>query len=72
VFERLRGSGIGVNLHYIPIYRQPYFQRMGHGPDGFDEAERYYAEAISIPMFPGLTAEQQDTVVEALRKALAQ
>lgn len=70
-FERLRAAGVGVNLHYIPIYRQPYYQRLGFDRGMFPEAERYYAEAITLPMFPGLTDAQQDTVVDALRKALA-
>ncbi|MBE0511348.1 MAG: UDP-4-amino-4,6-dideoxy-N-acetyl-beta-L-altrosamine transaminase, partial [Gammaproteobacteria bacterium] len=49
VFEALREQGIGVNLHYIPVHTQPYYQRMGFRPDDFPEAERYYAEAISLP-----------------------
>ena len=71
VFERLRAAGVGVNLHYIPIYRQPYYQAMGFDRGTFPEAERYYAEAITLPMFPGLTDAQQDTVVAALREAVA-
>lgn len=66
VFERMRAEGIGVNLHYIPVYRQPYYERMGFKPDSFPEAERYYAEAITLPIFPGLAAEQQDEVVRRL------
>lgn len=66
VFERLRVNGIGVNLHYIPVYRHPYYERMGFTPSDFPEAERYYAEAISIPMYPGLTEEQQLQVVRRL------
>jgi dTDP-4-amino-4,6-dideoxygalactose transaminase len=71
VFERLREQEIGVNLHYIPLYRQPYHQRQGPRRDDFPEAERYYAEAISLPMFPTLTEDQQDRVIDALRAALA-
>jgi dTDP-4-amino-4,6-dideoxygalactose transaminase len=66
VFEALRAAGIGVNLHYIPIYRQPYFERMGYERDDFPEAESYYSEAISLPIYPDLTKEQQDQVVAAL------
>lgn len=66
VFERLRIAGIGVNLHYIPVYRHPYYARLGFNPSNFPEAERYYAEAISLPMFPGLTGEQQSEVVQRL------
>ena len=69
VFDALRAAGIGVNLHYIPVYRQPYYARMGFRAEDFPEAERYYAEAISLPMYPALTEQQQDSVVAALRKA---
>lgn len=63
VFERLRVSGIGVNLHYIPVYRHPYYERQGYKPSDYPEAESYYAEAISLPMYPGLTEEQQQEIV---------
>src|SRR5690606_32293077 len=70
VFEALRELGIGVNLHYIPVHTQPYYQRMGFKADDFPEAQRYYAEAISLPMFQTMTETQQDEVVAAVRKAL--
>jgi UDP-4-amino-4,6-dideoxy-N-acetyl-beta-L-altrosamine transaminase len=69
VFEALRAGGIGVNLHYIPVYLQPYYQRLGFRPGHCPEAERYYAEAISIPMFPDLSPAQQTAVVAALADA---
>jgi UDP-4-amino-4,6-dideoxy-N-acetyl-beta-L-altrosamine transaminase len=71
VFEGLREAGIGVNLHYIPVHLQPYYRDLGFAPGAFPEAERYYREAISLPMFPGLTDEQQDEVVAQLRAQLA-
>ena len=70
VFTALRDQGIGVNLHYIPVHTQPYYQRMGFKVGDFPEAECYYAEAISLPMFQTMTEEQQDEVVMALKKAL--
>lgn len=70
VFEELRGQGIGVNLHYIPVPAQPYYQRMGFQAGGFPEAERYYLEAISLPLFPAMTEEEQDRVVTSLSQAL--
>ena len=70
VFESLREQGIGVNLHYIPVHTQPFYGAMGFAPDDFPESMRYYNEAISIPMFHGLTFEQQDAVVAALKAAL--
>lgn len=71
VFEGLRELGIGVNLHYIPVHTQPYYQRMGFNLDDFPESERYYAEAISLPMFQTMTEEQQDEVVGALGTILS-
>ena len=71
VFEALRSAGIGVNLHYIPVYLQPYYQRLGFKTGYCPEAERYYAEIISLPMFPALTVEEQDQVVNALREAVS-
>ena len=70
VFESLRKSGIGVNLHYIPVHLQPYYQAMGFKPGDFPEAECYYSEAISIPMFHGMTDEQQKEVVMVLKSVL--
>jgi UDP-4-amino-4,6-dideoxy-N-acetyl-beta-L-altrosamine transaminase len=70
VFERLRAAGIGVNLHYIPVYRQPYFEQFGFGSGYCPQAEQYYAEAISLPMYPGLTEADQNYVVDTLRWAL--
>ncbi|AKV95072.1 spore coat protein [Marinobacter sp. CP1] len=71
VFESLREQGIGINLHYIPVHTQPFYEAMGFAPDDFPESMRYYNEAISIPMYHGLTFEQQDAVVEALKQALS-
>jgi len=69
VFEALRTAGIGVNLHYIPVYRQPFYLGLGFKAGLCPEAEQYYAEAISLPMYPALTDVQQDQVVSALREA---
>lgn len=72
VFENLRSQGIGVNVHYIPVHTQPYYRNLGFEPGDFPQAESYYAEAISLPMFHGMTEAQQDAVVEALYKAVHQ
>lgn len=69
VFDALREQGIGVNLHYIPVHTQPHYQRMGFKAGDFPEAQRYYTEAISLPMYYGLSETMQDTVVQALREA---
>jgi UDP-4-amino-4,6-dideoxy-N-acetyl-beta-L-altrosamine transaminase len=67
IFIRLRTAGIGVNLHYIPVYRQPYFAKMGFDPQDWPEAEKYYSEAITLPLYPGLTSDQQHEVVSNLK-----
>ena len=70
VFNALQAKGILVNLHYIPVHTQPYYQAMGFKEGDFPEAECYYREAISLPMYPMLTDAQQDEVVTALKEAL--
>ncbi|MBM3106684.1 UDP-4-amino-4,6-dideoxy-N-acetyl-beta-L-altrosamine transaminase [Pseudomonas sp. V1] len=70
VFEFLREQGIGVNLHYIPVHTQPYYQRLGFEVGDFPQAESYYREAISLPMFQTMTMEQQDRVIDAVKRAL--
>ncbi len=70
VFEALRAKHIMVNLHYIPVHTQPYYQNMGFKPGDFPEAEQYYREAISIPMHVNLTDAEQAFVVNALHEAM--
>lgn len=70
IFESMRNQGIGVNLHYIPVHTQPYYQKIGFKQGDFPESEQYYAEAMSLPMYAGLTDREQDQVVEALKKSL--
>ena len=70
VFEALRDAEIGVNLHYIPVHTQPYYQKLGFQWGNFPEAERYYQEAISLPLYYGLTEFAQNRVVNALQGVL--
>ena len=70
VFQALRDAHIGVNVHYIPIHLQPYYAAMGFAPGQFPAAERYYARALSLPLFPAMTEAQQQRVVDTLRAAL--
>ncbi|MYL23695.1 UDP-4-amino-4,6-dideoxy-N-acetyl-beta-L-altrosamine transaminase [Halomonas alkaliantarctica] len=70
VFEALRERGIGVNLHYIPVHTQPYYQAMGFKPEDFPEAIQYYREAISLPMYPTMSESQQDEVIYVLNGVL--
>lgn len=71
VFDRLRAANIGVNVHYIPVHTQPWYRRMGFTAGMFPEAERYYAEAISLPLFAAMTEEQQERVATILKECLA-
>jgi len=71
VYDALRAAGIQVNLHYIPVYRQPYYEAMGFEAGYCPEAERYHRETISLPMYPGLSAADQGRVIAAVRAALA-
>lgn len=70
VFSALRAGGIGVNLHYIPLHTQPYFVETQQLTGSWPEADRYYEQAISLPMFHHMTDAQQDRVVEVLGAAL--
>lgn len=70
VFDRLRSDGVGVNVHYIPIHRQPYYRGLGFRQGQFPVAEDLYSRSISLPMFPALTDEQQDHVIALVSGAL--
>jgi UDP-4-amino-4,6-dideoxy-N-acetyl-beta-L-altrosamine transaminase len=70
VFEDMRAAGIGVNVHYIPIHMQPYYQDLGFKYQNFPNAEKFYAGAISLPIFPDLTGDEQGYVVDCVSKAI--
>lgn len=70
LFERLRKAGIGVNVHYIPVHTQPYYRRLGFQQGQYPQAELYYANALSLPMYFGLQPIQQQEVITALESAL--
>jgi len=70
VFDQLRESGIGVNLHYIPVHTQPYYKNLGFKRGQFPVAESYYSDAISIPLFHVMTNEQQYEVIDVLSAIL--
>lgn len=71
LFKALRDRGIGVNLHYMPVHLQPYYRDLGFGPGLCPEAERHGREAMSLPLYPGLSESQQDDVFSVLRELLA-
>lgn len=71
VFNALRSAQIGVNVHYIPIHTQPFYAGMGFSKGDFPVAEHYYSRALSLPLFPSMTEEQQHRVAGVLRTALS-
>ena len=70
IFDILRKANIGVNLHYIPVYKQPYYKAFGFPKDYCLEAEKFFQEAISLPIYPSLKLEEQKYIVEKLKEAL--
>ena len=70
VYDAMQVAGINVNLHYIPVYRQPYYEAMGFKVGYCPEAEQYYKEVLSIPMYPALTDVQQTKVIRILQALL--
>jgi UDP-4-amino-4,6-dideoxy-N-acetyl-beta-L-altrosamine transaminase len=71
VYQQLQEKGIGVNVHYIPIHVHPFYQKMGFKYGDFPVSEKYYEKAITIPLFPSLSADEQYRVVEVLKEVLA-
>lgn len=70
VFEALRAMGIGVNLHYIPVHLQPWYSALGFRPGQYPEAEKYYSEAISLPVFSTMNEAQIASVISAVSSVL--
>ena len=70
VFARMREQEIGVNIHYIPVHTQPYYQALGFNYGDFPNAERYYKRALSLPLFHGMTDKEQDRVVNILSRII--
>ncbi len=71
IYEGLLADGVQANLHYIPVYRQPFYERMGFPSDYCPEAERYFSTALSIPLYPGLSFEQQDQVINSITQLVS-
>ncbi|MBK8761685.1 MAG: UDP-4-amino-4,6-dideoxy-N-acetyl-beta-L-altrosamine transaminase [Sulfuritalea sp.] len=71
IYNALQAADINVNLHYIPVYRQPYFEAMGFKAGYCQESEQYHKEVLSIPLYPTLTVTEQDKVIRVLREAIA-
>lgn len=70
-YQDLHDKGIGVNVHYIPIHLQPYYQHLGFQQGDFPNAEHYYNHALTLPLFPSMTETEQDSVIETLQEVLS-
>jgi dTDP-4-amino-4,6-dideoxygalactose transaminase len=70
IFDALRLNNIGVNVHYIPVHMQPYYEKMGFEFGDFPTAESYYSNTISLPMFSKLSFNSQDMIISTLQKVL--
>ena len=70
IFEELRAINVIVNVHYIPVHTQPYYEKLGFKAGAFPEAEQYYRETLTIPLYYRLTDEEQEYVVEVLRNII--
>jgi len=71
VYDALWQNGVAVNLHYIPVHRQPYYEKLGFKASDFPEAEQFHREVISLPMYPALEQQQQTAVIVVLAEALS-
>lgn len=71
VYDKLQAAGIHVNVHYIPVYKHPYYQKNGYADVCCKNAEELYAHMISLPLYPGLTDEEQDYVIEQVKRSIA-
>jgi len=67
IFSQLRNKSISVNLHYIPIYRQPYYERFGYNKSDYPNAENYYSQAITLPIYPTLSSSEQNKIIRTLK-----
>jgi len=71
VFNLLRSKGVGVNVHYIPIYHHSYYKKLGFSPSDYPYCEKYYANALTLPLYPALTADMQVEVINILHEVLS-
>lgn len=72
IFKKLQEAGIGVQVHYIPVYWQPYYKQLGYKKGSCPNAEAFYRSAISLPIFPSLKAKDQEYVIQTLRKIITE
>ena len=70
LFEAMKEQGIMLNLHYIPVHRQPYYEKLGFRQGDFLQSEKYYEEAFTLPLYYDLTNDEQERIIDALRSVL--
>jgi len=70
IYQELNEAGILVNLHYIPVYRHPYYEKLGFSKGYCPEAERYFSSVLSLPMYPAMSRHEQEKVIETLKVVL--
>ena len=70
IFDSMRAKGVGVHVHYIPVHTQPYYRNMGFSIGDFPIAEQFYQQALTIPMYPGLSDNDQRYVVKSLIESI--
>jgi len=70
IFDELREAEVGVNVHYIPIHTQPYYRKFGFKDGDFPNSENYYAAALSLPLYSGMSFQEQDKVVKSVTKVV--
>jgi dTDP-4-amino-4,6-dideoxygalactose transaminase len=70
LFVKMRDKGIGLQLHYMPINKQPYYRALGYGEENTPVMDRYYTQCFSLPMYPKLTDTEQSYVIDSLLEVL--
>jgi perosamine synthetase len=71
IFSQLREKGLGVNVHYLPVYLQPYYKKLGYRPGACPQAEAYYRQAITLPLYPKMSDEDVDLVIGRVKEAVS-
>ncbi len=66
IITTLRGKNIFAHVHYIPIHTQPYYQGLGFSVGDFPAAENYYQRAISLPLYPELSSDEQQYIIDTI------
>ena len=71
LYNHLKSNGVLCNVHYIPVHLQPYYRQLGFNTGDFPSAESYYSEALTLPIYPGLTANEQEKIITLIKESLS-